>query len=227
MAREFFSQTGPFQEPFASHIPLIAWELGIDEPVFAEDVEALWHRVVDAPHWSNKGPLVKLMRWLSFFQCAQYYKGDLIASRMVLLKQGDVEHVFSDDEETQKLLPVKQTQQEKEKTLKEELRALKKHKGTFNLAPRLLTPKFIQQKDIVCIVSQASCKHHSEEAKELLTAHQVKAHIVASVTGNGWAQELAPRLLFSTYVFVPALGTPHFLFSAPNALHPLHFPLAW
>lgn len=201
MAMDFFSQTGPFQEPFTSHIPLIAWELGIDEPVFKEDVEALWHRVVDAPHWSNKGPLVKLMRWLSFFQCAHYYKGDLIASRMVLLKQNELDQMFSDDDEKEPQLPLQQTLQAKEKNLKAELAALKKSQGTFSLAPRLLTPKFIQQKDIVCIVTQAACKHHSEEARELLTAHQVKDHIVASVSGNGWAQELAPGICFIIVFF--------------------------
>lgn len=197
MAKEFFHEYHPCQELFQSNIPLIAWEMGIEEPIFADDVEALWKRIMEAPHWSNKGPLVKLMRWLSFFQCCSYYRGDLIASRMVLEKEQtglgalDWQKVSDDEMMDDGALPVATPAQgAKEKSLKQELAALKKAQGTFKLAPKMLTTKFIQQKDIVCIVSQAACHHHSEDARELLTAVQIKDHTVKSVLNNGWAQEL-------------------------------------
>ena len=208
MAREFFTSNDPLQEPFTSYIPLIAWEQGIEEPVFEDSIQALWDRIVDSPHWSCKGPLVKLMRWLSFFQCAQYYKGDLLSARMVLQKQVDIDNMVSDDEGPADL-PLQQTKGAKEQSMKQELNAMKAKQGTWNLAPRLLTPKHIQQKDIVCIVTQATCDHHSEDARELLTPQQVQTHTVGCVTNNGWAVELVPG---------PAASVEHYV-SFPQHTH--------
>lgn len=65
-ARDFFEHNGPHSEAFTSYAPYISWELNQPEPSNNEELVELWERVQDAPHWNCKGPLVKLMRWLSF-----------------------------------------------------------------------------------------------------------------------------------------------------------------
>lgn len=93
-----------------------------------------------------------------------------MSSKMVLLRNCEIENMLQlQATDGAPALPVQQTQAAKEKDLRQELNYFKKSQGTFNLAPKLLTPKYIQQKDIVCIVTQSACNHHSEDARELLT----------------------------------------------------------
>ena len=189
MAKEFFMQNSPHQEPFTSYISMIAWECGMKEPSEPEDIQALWEQIQEAPHWSNKGPLVKLCRWLSFFQSAKYFQSDLMAAKMVLSK---TKHIFEDTFKDDGLLPVEEPNSgKKDQDVRAELKNLKMAEGTFSLAPRLISNTFIMQKDIVCIVTAAACKHHAEDARELLTAKQILDHTVSNVTNQGWAAELA------------------------------------
>ena len=187
-AKDFFARHGPHDEAFTSYVPWICWEMGEPEPSFPEDMEALWERIQDAPHWTRKGPLVKLMRWLSFFQSAHYYKHDHFALKMVL-SHGDLSGLDGSDGDDDMGLPTKTSN---DKAAREELAQLKKTKGTWAVASKVITKKHIQQKDILAVVSHAACTHHSEDARELLTPEQICNHTVQGVVGQGWAQELAP-----------------------------------
>ena len=182
-AKDFFAR----HEAFTSYVPWICWEMGEQEPSFPEDLEALWDKTQDAPHWSKKGPLVKLMRWLSFFQSAHYYRGDHFALKMVL-SQGDLSGLDGSDEDGMGL----PTKAANDKEARAELAELKKTRGTWAVASKVITKKHIQQKDVLAVVSHAACTHHSEDARELLTPQQICDHTVQGVLGQGWAQELAP-----------------------------------
>ena len=202
-ARDFFEHTAPHDEAFTSYVPYISWELNQPEPSNNEELVELWEKVQDAPHWNCKGPLVKLMRWLNFFQSANYYKGDHFALKMVLT-HGDLKGMDgSSDEDMSSLTAMEQKKvlEEKSKSARAELQELKKKKGNWAVAAKVLTKANIQQKDILCIVCRAACTHHSEEARELLTADQIQAHSVKAATGQGWAQELVLWLL--QYGFLP------------------------
>ena len=191
-AKDFFERHGPFDEAFQSFIPYICWEQNLPEPVCNEEVEALYYRVQDAPHWTTKGPLVKLMRWLSFFQSSNFYKGDHFSAKMVMQK-GDLSDLAGDSGD-EGVLPTIQTATGKDKSVREELADLKKTKGTWKAACKVVNVKYIQQKDIMGIISHSTCTHHSEDARELLTAHQILAHTCEAVKQQGWAAELAAPL---------------------------------
>lgn len=111
----------------------------------------------------------------------------------------------SSDEDMSSLTAVEQKKalEEKSKSAKAELQELKKKRGNWAVASKVLTKANIQQKDILCIVSRAACTHHSEEARELLTAGQIQAHSVKAVTGQGWAQELVLWLLQYGFLSTP------------------------
>ena len=201
-AKEFFESNGHHSSTFASYIPYICWELNIPEPTFPEDVEELWHKVQDSEHWRKKGPLVKLMRWLSFFQSSNFYTGDHMALKMVLT-HGGLHGMTHDEDEEDTALPTRQTQDDK--TARAELQELKKSKGTWKVAGKVLHARHTMQKDILCVVSRAACTHHSEEARELLTAEQVFQHTLKSVTNQGWAQELVTGLFFHPFFYLQFL----------------------
>ena len=125
-----------------------------------------------------------------------------MALKMVLT-HGGLHGMTHDEDEEDTALPTRQTQDDK--TARAELQELKKSKGTWKVAGKVLHARHTMQKDILCVVSRAACTHHSEEARELLTAEQVFQHTLKSVTNQGWAQELVTGLLFHPFFYLQFL----------------------
>ena len=80
-------ETGsPHQEPFLSFLPFICQERGIDEPQDAEGREAIWNSLPSMNTVRCLGPIVKLMRWFSWFQTEKWYAGENFACKLLMLE---------------------------------------------------------------------------------------------------------------------------------------------
>ena len=121
-------------EPFLSYIPLICSEKQIREPTTAEERETLYFQLTDMKSVQTARPLVKLMRWFSWF-ASEGYRGEMWQTKLLML-----DHCMP--EETIDPLQV-DLENGKKITEKEELKQLKAKHGTWVLAPKLLTPTFI------------------------------------------------------------------------------------
>ncbi len=164
---------------------LIAMERKQGEPNSLEESQALLDSMAEIESFLNKGPLIKLMRWFSFFETMAWYTGDLWATKMVLLHDsGFVEEESAAEVE----LPSEKADDRKE------LQELKKRKGTWKLAPSLINERNIAIKDCVLAVGKASWKHFAERARELLSPdHILEYHIACSARGF-WKAELAEMI---------------------------------
>ncbi|CAE7250380.1 unnamed protein product [Symbiodinium sp. CCMP2592] len=132
-------------------------------------------------HLQSKGPLVKLMRWLSWFQSSRWYAGDLLATRMIF----ESESYAEDDVELNTITEDRDT-----KDAAEELRKLKKSMGQWKLFPKLCTKKNVLVSEILCMVSRATCDAHADNARENMNPKEVLNDRVARAQDNGWCLEL-------------------------------------
>ena len=69
LANELMSSYSAHEEPFLSFVPWICKERGIPEPQSSEERQILFETLVDMNSVRALGPIVKLMRWFSWFQC--------------------------------------------------------------------------------------------------------------------------------------------------------------
>lgn len=85
----FISEHSSMSSTFQSYLPLICREMGIQEPQTSIEQDEFFQRLELLSSFSTKGPLVKLMRWFSWFESAMFYRGELWATKMILLGSGD------------------------------------------------------------------------------------------------------------------------------------------
>lgn len=121
---EQFLQTSNVNHPLWQQFQhLIANERRQDEPTTLEQANALFDSMQNLDSFINKGPLIKLMRWFSWFESMAYLSGEMWMTKMVLLDSlGLQEDQDASANEIQEL-PM-------EKDHKKELQNLKKRKGT-------------------------------------------------------------------------------------------------
>ena len=86
MATDLINSTSPHGEPFVSFIPWICKERKIAEPQSAQEREQLFNSLLDMNHIRALGPIVKLMRWYSWFQCERYYSGECWGLKLIMLQ---------------------------------------------------------------------------------------------------------------------------------------------
>ena len=67
---------------------MIARERRIREPQHEQDCETLFETLKHLQNFNTKGPLVKLMRWFSWFETACWWEGEHFATRMILEEMG-------------------------------------------------------------------------------------------------------------------------------------------
>jgi hypothetical protein len=133
------------------------------------------------------GPVVKLMRWFSWWEIEQYFSGECWATKFIMLwntKNCSPTHVSSYVRPEESLsIPATGP------TDKQELQQLKQKHGTWALAPLLITPTSMWQKDLIKYLGQPSWSHHASRAKDVLTAQQVALHTIQKCK-SGWVDEL-------------------------------------
>ena len=170
---------------------LICQEQGIPEPNSEAEAEDLFDSLKSLESFNQKGPLIKLMRWFSFFESMLFHKGQLWATKMV------IEHQAGEEAPSEKEVPEGPPKPEQDH--RKELQELKKRKGTWKLAPELVTGKSLCIKDIVMSVGKASWQTFSAMARDLLSPIQVLQHNIACATSNFWASEIEAMLRTSLY----------------------------
>ena len=72
---------------------------------------------------------------------------------------------------------------------KQELQQLKAKLGTYSLAPLLITPASMYQKDVIKFIAQPCWTHHSSRSEKCLSPHQTSEFIIQKTLG-GWVDEL-------------------------------------
>ena len=169
---------------------LICQERRIDEPSDPLAAEDLFSTLKTMEAFHQKGPLIKLMRWFSFFESMAFHEGQLMATKMILQHTLDQEPESGKDIEE---LP------KEEDDHKKELQALKKRKGTWVLAPQLITGKSLCIKDIILSVGKASWQIFSAMARDVLSPLQVLQQNIACVQSNAWLLEVTEMINTSLY----------------------------
>jgi hypothetical protein len=113
---------------FKEKAPGIAKDNGWPEPHTAEDYTRIWNFLFNMQGFRIKGPISKIMRWLSFFECRAHYRKELNGLKLVL--EHHFKSVTDDGDTPDLLLPVANSDP------KEELLAMKKTWVVLNLHAR-------------------------------------------------------------------------------------------
>ena len=186
MLEEFLTSEAIHGETWSKYQHLIAEERRMEEPSCPDDQEALFQEMRSLQNFVGKGPLVKLMRWFSFFECCATWEGEFWATKMImeygLDKEGDA--LEGNPEED-----VKETKPQDDRA---QLAELKRRKGTFRLAPHLVTGKSMAVKDILMSVCRATWKMHAQRVRDVKSPEQMmRFHIACAGKQQLWKEELA------------------------------------
>lgn len=187
LTNELMSSHSAHEEPFLSFVPWICKERCIPEPQSSEERQRLFETLNDMNSVRALGPIVKLMRWFSWFQCEKYYAGECWGNKLIMLlgrKNCSPEngcHYVRPEESLS--IPSSGL------TDKQELQQLKLKHGTWALAPLLVTPASMFQKDLIKTLVAPSWTHHAERAQKVLTPEQTACFTIAKCH-SGWVDEL-------------------------------------
>ena len=191
---ENFMSTRTRADPtFQSFIPDICRERRQREPESPEEEEQLFKSLAYMSNFQKKGGLVKLMRWMSFFEVAMEWRGDMWGTKLVL--QSD-QHRNGEDgpgelpKQLQQQQPEQPNAAQDKADAQRELNELKRAQGVWGLAPKMVTQKSVATLDMLLIVTKATWKLHAERARNVVNPQQVLEHNVASSMKMFWAYEL-------------------------------------
>lgn len=171
---------------------LIAQERRQAEPAGFAASQELFQSLHCLDSFTKKGPLIKLMRWFSFFESMLFHQGELYCTKMVLEHSMGIEEPGSEAE-------VEVEEWPKTKDDRKELQELKKRKGTWKLAPQLINSRSLCIKDIILSVGKATWQHFSERARNIVTPNHVLEHNIACDKENFWMAELLEMVHTSLY----------------------------
>ena len=146
-------------------------------------------------NFQKKGGLVKMMRWMSFFEVALEWRGDLWGTKLVLLSdQLKDTNVSEGPAELPKLIqeaqPGPQEAAQSKMDAKKELNELKRAHGVWKLAPKMVTSRNVATLDMLLLTCKATWKLHAERARHIVQPQQVLEHNLACSRSNFWALEL-------------------------------------
>ena len=183
-----------FRDPkFQAAIPGICRERHLREPESPQEEEELFNSLAHMNNMLRKGPLIKLLRWMSFFEVALEWKGDIIATKLIL--EADREDPSADTSDLKERLQ-KQLQggdgaegQDK-RDAKKELDNLKRAAGVWKLAPQIVTPHNLATLDMLLLTCKATWKCHAERARNMVSPAQVLEHNLSCCKAQFWSWEL-------------------------------------
>ena len=199
---------------FRKHAPAIAKEIGLPEPSSTADFECLLAQVKEIKCCDNKGPLVKLMRWFSWWQSARWYEGELSVLKMVIeayLAQqmdfheadlmlvstatgngdpGAIDHPVNPDElAAQPDNPADQTA----KAAKAELNEIKRKQGNWKAAFHCITELNLAQMRILLVAVRPIWNANTQRVKGVKNAQQSLAYEIRMSKG-AWQDEIVAIL---------------------------------
>ena len=185
---EQFLLTSSIDSPLWQRLQhLIANERRMAEPKTREESECL----LDSMRFMNtilvKGPLVKLMRWFSWFEAMLHYAGEFYCTKLIILHgedEGQVEEA-SEAEIDHRPLNTKERDHQKE------LQDLKRRKGTWKLTPSLINERSMAIKDSIMAVGRATWKAFAARARSTLSPQDTLDYNISCAATHAWSQELA------------------------------------
>ena len=182
LATDFMATHTCDSELFRAYLPFICKERHVEEATTREERELFFDSIAVMPTLAQLGPLTKLMRWFSFWECEAFYKGDVWMTKMLMSMTGPQEGL------TDELLPPEVASGEL--SHKEELRKLKLSIGSWKLAPLLITPSSFMRCKVLTFVAKPLWDAFSSRAKNITTPAQVEADYVSKASSNSWAAEI-------------------------------------
>ena len=182
---EFVNQKSAHSNPFLQYLPYIQEERGLPEPADSTGKEGVFNSIWTLNNFNALGPVAKLMRWFSWFQCDHYYSGEIWFTKMVM-----VDSLLPEDGvQNQKVKETDQMHFPSNLTPKQELQKLKQQHGCYALAPMLVTPESMQEKELISLICKPLWRHFSSKASTVLKPSQVMAETIEKASGL-WKQEL-------------------------------------
>ena len=157
------------------------------EPRTVEETQELFDELATMDSFTTKGPLIKLMRWFSWFESMAFCHGELIATKMILEHSSQVGGEKSGEE-------VDEAPKGNIKDDAEQLRELKKRKGSWKLAPQLITNKNLANKDIIMAVGKASWSLFASRAKEIVSPVHVLEFNISAAAQKFWCHEIVEMI---------------------------------
>eukprot|EP00435_Cladocopium_sp_Y103_P052500 s248_g16.t1 len=178
LLEQFLQSHSSTSPQFLKYKGRICQERRAVEPHQAEDLEGMFMQLAHLTTFQQKGPLIKLMRWFSWFEAMTWMGGEFWATKMVLESGGKDDESDGDPE-----IP-------EEKDPQKELQALRRKKGTFKLAPTLVTDESMAIKDCIMAIGKASWKAHAARARSVVSPQQNLELNVSCSANKFWATEL-------------------------------------
>lgn len=187
--QEYLATKDPSSCPlWNKYLHLLCQERRIPEPTNLHDAQDLFHSLNNLETFHTKGPLIKLMRWFSWFESMAFYSGELVATKLILESSLEQSEEGSEKEVVLDNLPVNA------KDARQELQALKKRKGSWKLAPELITPRSLAIKDVIMSVAKASWTMFAARARDITSPQHVLEHNISCAHGEFWKGELVDML---------------------------------
>lgn len=171
---------------------LISRERRLPEPATLNESFALFDTIKTLESFERKGPLIKLMRWFSWFESMAFYNGELWCTKMVLEDSMLTEEQGSEKEIDEKPLGT-------EKDHHKELQDLKKRKGSWKLAPTLINEKNLAVKDVIMAICKSCWKLFAGRARELVSPNHILEHNIGCVHQDFWKHELVEMVVSSLF----------------------------
>eukprot|EP00438_Fugacium_kawagutii_P035086 Skav205139 [mRNA] locus=scaffold3411:179900:184204:- [translate_table: standard] len=165
--------------------PWIAQERRVPEPSNLEEANSMFEGLASMNSFNQKGPLIKLMRWFSFFESMVFFEGEFFATKLIM-EHANQQNEQGSDAEVDEGTPLEKGGDDDRK----QLAALKKRKGTWKLAPSLITGKSMCMKDCIMSIGKATWKNFSQNVRELVSPLQVKELNIAHAERKFWCFEL-------------------------------------
>ncbi|CAE7344097.1 unnamed protein product [Symbiodinium sp. CCMP2592] len=195
---EFLATRTSDCDSWQRYVGLISREQRVQEPRTKDANEAMFTSLRDMPSFQTKGPLVKLLRWFSFFESMTFLSGQFWATKMVL-QESMAGHAESEESGDETMPNAKDPATgaimfSSFFLLAKELQELKKKKGSWRLAGQAITELNLCIKDCILSVGKASWKFHAERARAIKSPMQVLSHNVACASSRFWALELEEML---------------------------------
>ena len=184
---DFLATQTAFGAAWQKYAPKICQERRIREPTDPIESQDLFDQLRDLETFNQKGPLIKLMRWFSWFESMLFYSGELQATKMVL------EHAMGvPDEGSDKEVDVGPPATHQDD--RQELNELKRRKGTWKLAPELISDRTLALKDIILSVGKASWQTFAARARDLVSPDHVLEFNISCSSQAYWKHELVEML---------------------------------
>ena len=141
------------------------------------------------------GPVVKLMRFYSFFQSEKFYHGEVWMTKFLMLEGSKytvtdgADWVKTETSDTSMSIP-----DGPKATDREQLQKLKSTHGSWALAPLLVTPESFWQKNAIVVLAKACWSAHAWMSENLLTPAQCAEYTISQSQG-GWKNEVLQLVL--------------------------------